>query len=280
MKPMSKIICVIAISSTLVQNTAASADTETTYFGHKVLITKLPKRDSQDRLFIDGKEILNDGDVGIDEIAIVSEVGIVIGFTNCGGTGCDDRPFVISFPPNVVPRVDGPLETDSYGIVDHIIGKDQVLFEIKAEPGRDGTRWSWTPQNGFQKIASIQHRPDLEKTWDVLRNDLRSRTTDQASQLFNYADVASQIYALLGHDEKLVVPIIRDGGGAFRGDLFVGDAMRRHTSEYALIIADVRAQKIFLAWKIDDAPIVTRPLMTKWPEAERQEFRKWSGGLH
>jgi hypothetical protein len=252
---------------------AASQDTPKRYFGHEVQL--LSGNDGETRLVVDGRELVRHEIIGIDEAAIVGGVGVVIGYSGSGGNACDQPPFVLSFPGNKAPRFDGPLDTCSEVI--HVIGKDEIQFEVKALPGRDGERWLWTPQSGFQSAGSIKHVPSPEKTWSVLR----SRKVDHPYpwELFDYAEIASQIHALLGPEEQEFLPIITGvGSGDFQGDMYVGTSCTPHMCDDtgALIVADLERERVFLAWKTENRPIIVRPPIKEWSHSGRVALRDWS----
>jgi hypothetical protein len=241
-----------------------------TYFGHEI---RFSGTFGEERVLVDGKEMVRNGSVGISEVAVVKGVGVAIGFSGSGGNVCDASPFVISFPEGKAPRFDGPLDTCDE--VKHVTTNDEIKFEIAAIPGRDGQRWSWTPQSGFQSLGSIKHVESPEKTW----SDLRSRNIQHPSELFDYADIASQMHALLGTDEKPFLSIITGVGSVdFQGDLFVGQSCARHMcgDEEALIVADLEKQTVFLAWKTENAPIIVRPPVKDWSAAARAALRDWA----
>jgi hypothetical protein len=204
---------------------------------------------------------VRNGIVGVEEVAIVDGIGVAIGYPGSGGNACDAAPFVLSFPGDKAPRFDGPLDTCDP--VTHVISKDEIQFEVKAIPGRDGERWLWTPQSGFQSEGSFKHVESPEKTW----SDLRSRKIDHPSELFDYADIASQIHALLGTEEKQFLPIIT-GLGSFKFD--------KCRFEEALVVADLERERVFIAWKTENRPIIVRPPLTEWSQTGRTILRDWS----
>jgi hypothetical protein len=70
------------------------------FFGHS-----LEMLDS--RLLLDDKEVLKGNSISLDEVTKIGDTTVLIGNVFEGGASYEGSPFVISFPVNAKPRIDG-----------------------------------------------------------------------------------------------------------------------------------------------------------------------------
>lgn len=260
----------LAVGFCLAATPALAADWSQILFGHKV---EIKRAKGQATLSVDGRALLKNDYVAITEITTVKGVGVAIGETSDGSNRCDAAPFVISFPSGAATRFDGPM--DVCALVDHTVERKRILFSVAATPGIDGQRWAWAPARGFSSLGTFKHVPDPTLGWAALRE----RKIDHPSALFDYAEVAKAMNALLGRDASVVLPIVSGvGSGSFKGDVFVGSACEPHmcgTNE-AFVAADIAHKKVFAAWKLDGKAMVVRPAVGDWPQAARDAFEEWA----
>jgi hypothetical protein len=240
-------------------------------FGHEV---EIRGRFGEQSLFIDGRAVHKNGILGLREYAIVSGVGVTIGFSGTGGNACDVSPFVISFPKSSAPRFDGPIE--SCGASTKMVGTDSITFELKSLPGRQGETWTWTLESGLRSNGKIAFTPEREKGW----SQLRERQIEFPTDLYKYAEIAAQIKATAGSGE----PAFLDGfsgpsSGEFKSDSYVGTGCGAHRcmTVGSFIFADPQLKKVFLGWRTDDGHLLVRPSpVTQWPARARGEFELWA----
>lgn len=239
-------------------------------FGHDVRVSgKYPER----ALTVDDRIFLRDAIISLGEIAVVDSTPVIIGTTSAGGNACEETPFVLSFPMNGAPRLDGPIETCA--IVKYEKKDTQYEFWVDAIPGRDGQRWVWTPEKGLSAPSSSSFAANKSKGWI----NLRERTLVHPSNVMGYSEIAEQIETLLGADKKQFLEIITGvGGGSFKGDDYVGSTCAPHMCGdiEALVFLFFSQKKPYLAWKPENQKIVVRPHISEWPEKAKTELRIWS----
>ncbi|MGH6945327.1 MAG: hypothetical protein ACREH6_14035, partial [Geminicoccaceae bacterium] len=142
----------------------------------------------EQKLVVDGREVLENWSLNLEASAIVDGIGILIGISNTGGNACDVSPFVLSFPPDQPARIDGPLA--NCRVVTYTVHQDTVRFETSADPAHDGKVWNWTPVDGFEQVGTTSFAPDETRGWAALRE----RSTSHPGDLLDYAEIADQIY--------------------------------------------------------------------------------------
>src|SRR5262249_13404359 len=133
-------------------------------FGHTVEIKPVGP-DDEEALFIDGKQVLKNQIISLDETGQIGSTPFAIGNSSAGGNACDGSPFVIRFAANEPVRIDGPL--DSCWEVRQKIERDRIVFEVPASPTDDGQRWIWTPA-GLGSVEKLKFKV-AAKGWDALR---------------------------------------------------------------------------------------------------------------
>ncbi|MDW9783684.1 hypothetical protein GOB29_03300 [Sinorhizobium meliloti] len=248
----------------------AAAEIDITLFGRSVSVSKV---EDQQRLTIDGREILKNYYVSIDQIEVVDGIPVVIGTSSMGGNACEGSPFIVSFPPDGNPRVDGPLDTCLGVRVEK--SADALILSTAAMPNDPGQKWTWTAAAGLKELERETFVADSSKGWA----QLRERTVSHPSELLDYAEIGNEIASMAGTDRGLVNDILMGvGSGAFKGDYFVGVTCSRHMclDQEGLVIADIQNRKIYLAWKPSGQKIKVQPPVTEWPEEAKVEIREWA----
>ena len=222
-------------------------------------------------LKVDGKVIHRNANVSIDDVETLGDLEVAIGSSSAGGNACDAPPFVIAFAKGKKPRFDGPLSACK--TVTYKIEGDHIRFESKALEGDDGKAWVWAPNRGFTFVGRVKHVPDPSKGWPDISADLHP------SELLDLGDVAVSLLGLIGKDRKQVLPLMNGvGGGSSVGELYVGTACRPHACPDAgvIVIADAKAKKLYVAWKLERKKIERRANDAEWPKPVRAEFDKWA----
>lgn len=267
---MCKRAFVIACIAALTMSTAEASAFEIDMFGHRVSVVQA---DDKEKLVIDGREILKDQYVSIDQLEVVGGTPVAIGTSSAGGNACEGAPFIVSFPPNANPRIDGPLETCFVVRVEK--SADMLTFSTAATPNEPSKKWTWTTADGLKVAQGEKFAPDTSKGW----TQLRERTVSHPSELLDYAEIGSEIARMAGFDRELVNDILMGvGSGEFKGDYFVGTTCSRHMcgDQEGLLIADVPNRKIYLAWRPSGQKIKVSPAVTEWSEKARIEIREWA----
>jgi len=248
--------------------TAAALDLK--MFGHHIVIRQ---SDYEQVLSIDGRNVLKDATLTIDDVRVISGIPTVIGSSSPGGNSCNSSPFVVSFPVDGNPRVDGPIESCYPVNVD--VQADKIVFSTRALPNTPGQTWTWMPKDGLGKSESQDFVADSSKGW----SELREKTANHPSDLLSYGEIAAQINELLATDKEFYSDIILGvGSGSFEGDYFVGSSCTRHmcTEQEALLVAAIQEKKVYLAWKPSGEKIVVRPPVKEWPDKAKGALREWA----
>lgn len=240
------------------------------FFGHDIRISGEYPDLSLD---IDGQSVLKDAIITLSEVSLVDGVPALIGERSAGGNACDGSPFIVSFPLNAAPRLDGPIDSCSTVTVD--VRQERLDFHTKPFPGRDGENWSWTPSDGLKALNSTVFAPDPNKGWA----NLRERKLEHPVNVFEYGEIAKQLDELLAADKaNFETIIVGVGNGKFNGDDYVGTSCAAHmcTSTGALIYLSAADRKVYVAWKPDGGKIVVRPEVKQWPSKPRLELKEWA----
>jgi hypothetical protein len=214
--------------------------------------------------------------LSLDESTLVANVPVAIGSSGDGGNWCDASPFVLSFPRGQKPRLDGPLH--ECAPVTRKVEKDHIIFSTAALPGRNGKRWRWTPEKGFELAGVIVHTPDASLGWAKLRE----RKLSHPSDLFDYREVAAVLDRLLKGDKRRFLAYVSGPGGVeVRDDMLVGQACLPHAcaDTGALVVVSLSTKQIFLAWKSENKPVVTRPAMAEWSQSAVEELKSWTEAM-
>lgn len=194
-----QLITSMTLSVGLIATKVPAPEIEIVLFGSSVSITRA---DDQERLVIDGREILKNHYVSIEKILIVGGTPVAVGTSSMGGKACDGSPFLISFPPAGNPRIDGPLDTCSgVGIAGQ---ENSLVLSTSATPDSPGHKWVWTPSDGVKSIAGEKFVANTAKGWP----QLRERVPFHPSELLDYAEIANQINLMAGTDRALVNDIL------------------------------------------------------------------------
>ncbi|MEY9828926.1 hypothetical protein ABIA25_000741 [Sinorhizobium fredii] len=271
MKSFLRFVVVATVSVLTGQiGVATAAVFEMRMFGHHVAVLQ---RDFEQVLAIDGREVLKDAIINIEDIHLISGTPAIVGSSSAGGNACDSAPFVVSFPADANPRVDGPIESCRPAKLKVL--SDQLSFATTALPNSPGETWIWTPTSGFAKSEEKDFIADTSKGW----SELREKTVSHPGEFLTFGEVAAQINALLGPEKEVYSDIILGvGSGSFHGDYFVGSACTRHMcrEEEALLVASIQEKQVFVAWKPSGEKIVVRPAVQEWPERAKAALREWA----
>ncbi|MBY2913965.1 hypothetical protein HF206_07500 [Rhizobium leguminosarum] len=238
--------------------------------GHEITVEG-PAFDSE--LKVDGRSIHKDAIIGFKELAIIDGTPALIGYSANGGNACDSSPFVLSFPPDGEPKMDGPIE--ACFSVEHQVEGDHILFSTNPGPGHDAERWGWTPKGGIAELAAEPFKADTAAGW----SNLRERKLKRPSDAFANAGVVVSIKNLLGPDFAWYQELMNGvAGGEFKGDDYVGTSCRPHmcSDEAGLLFLASRQKAVYAAWRPDGKKIVVRPPVAQWPEKAKLELRAWA----
>lgn len=238
--------------------------------GHTIVIEgSMPEED----LKIDGRSVHKDAIISFDELVVVDGVPALLGSSSPGGNACDGSPFVLSFPKEGRPRLDGPIDNCAW--FQHQTLDGGVEFSTHEVPGQKTDHWRWTPKDGFAQLASTDVQPDADASWD----SLREKTLEHPSEAFQNAGVSTTIKGLLGSQFGMFQQLMTGvGSGEFKGDDYVGTACRPHMcmDEAGLLFLSAHDRQAFAAWKPDGGKIVVFPPVKQWPEKAKSELRLWA----
>lgn len=246
---------------------AQGAPLQQTLFGSGVAIVDDA---GSEALMVEGRKILGEYRITIEEIAVMDGLGVAAGETHTGGNACDGRPFVLSFPPGGTARLDGPI--DSCSSLAREVGSDRITFSAMPLPSRAGDVWIWTPADGIRKGDPVPFKSDPARGWA----QLRERDVDHPVRLFGYGEIELALYAAAAGDRQDLLSVVEGPGSAeYKGDLLVATACRAHMcgETGSLIVAHIPERTVFVAWKLAGEKIVVRPEVSKWPADPRSELR-------
>jgi hypothetical protein len=263
-----------SIGWALLLGVAAGCQTEAAeigrMFGHEIAIAgSMPAMSLQ----IDGRPVLKDATISLSELVMVAGVPTLVGNRSAGGNACDGSPFILSFPAGSPPRLDGPI--DACASIAMEVSADHLDFRSRPVAGQDGERWTWSPGGGLKAQQNVAFTADAGKGW----SQLRQKTLQHPSEIFEYGEIADQLDALLGDDKSNFEEIITGvGSGEFKGDDYVGSACAQHLcdSTGALVFLSIRDKSVYIAWKPEDEDIVVRPPVKQWPDRARRALKQWA----
>jgi hypothetical protein len=130
---------------------SAHANDAMTVFGHPVeLVGTL----NDQKLTVDGKVLVKDAIVSIEQINVVAGTGVLIGGSSGGGNACDIAPFVVSFPPGEQAKVDGPINECGMGNI--IFHPGSIEFVYSALPNLPGIG-GYGPPPVVLRMPAISH---------------------------------------------------------------------------------------------------------------------------
>lgn len=223
-------------------------------------------------ILIDGKRIHANPTLMTQEVATIGQTIVLVGASGPGGNACDVAPFVISFPPVGAPRFDGPVETCR--APDHRVLADRIEFSAPAIATAPGEEWTWTLENGFSAERKIAFVPDKTRGWA----SLRERSVGHPSDLLGYRDVGREIERLVGDQRKgFMTTLTGPGGIEYQGDLLVAETCQAHNCPNAasLILADIPARRVYVAWWPENAKVIVRPEVKEWSSTARSRLTDW-----
>lgn len=254
---------ILALSAGLVSPPCLAQEFETALFGHDVRIQK--GADAMRTLTVDGRELVKDQHVSIDEVGLVAGVPVAIGKRDSGGNACDASYFIVSFPRGETPRVDGPLHSclsSEYRMAD-----DRIVVQVPPSSVVKGERWTWTPATGFSPPEPVAFTPSNKDGW----NAVRSHVIDHPASLLGYADLAALVEAKVPARLRQALTTIAAGPGQveYRGDILVASACQAHscTDTALLIAADIATRRVFVALKDSDGGLSIDPPFAQWPSS-------------
>jgi hypothetical protein len=250
-------------------------------FGHEIVVRSFVKHQGEaiwetDVLTIDKKVLLRDRQIHIWDSGSFEGLGFAVGM-HTSGAMCDNHFFVLVFPDNAPPRIEG---TFAACWVRYAIEKDHVIFETEnGDPGVQDqdlrSRWIWTRRGlGAQQRFKI-------KT-GVVGKLLQSRSIQQPSDLLEHAEFTGQI-AQLAKDshfaEDVLFGIIKGPGTVrYEGNVLLGKACQAGDCSLGslLVAVDLATNRLYLALKRGDKSAIIAPEQTTWPSTAQNELGEWT----
>jgi hypothetical protein len=249
---------------------ALASSTNIKVFGHDLEIYSKAQGDNE-QLTIDKKPLLKEQYIEIKEIGALENTGFAIGSTSAGGNACEGSLFVLSFAAKEPTRIDGPLDT--CGPVEYKVEKDRIVFEVRATPNGDGARWVWTT-SGFGPAEALKFAPIGGTGW----TDLRSRSIQHPGDLLKHAEFSKQLTRLLGVQYSSFKRVVNGPGAVhYDSNVMIGEACQSHSCDdtSVLVAIDIASQKLAVALKDANKPIMIVPRDSDWPEAATAYLRRW-----
>jgi hypothetical protein len=268
---MGKSMRVLIVLLCLLPQLAFASPVTRQLFGHTVEIKPL-EPDNEEALFIDGKQVLKNQIISLDETGQIGPTPFAIGNSSAGGNACDGSPFVIRFVVNEPVRIDGPL--DSCWEVKHKIERDRIVFEVPASPTGDGQRWIWTPV-GLTPVETLKFKV-AAKGWDARRRGAIYHPVD----LLGYRELAQALKKTVSEARYEDLKRLMSGPDKVHYDrnMFYGEACQAHAcgGDTEIFIAiDFAARRVVVAMKDSDKAPVIIPAEADWPPAAKEELENW-----
>jgi hypothetical protein len=226
-------------------------------FGHDIVIRSFVKHQGEaiwetDVLTIDKKVLLRDRQIHIWDSGSFEGLGFAVGMHTTGAM-CDNQFFVLVFPENAPPRIEG---TFTACWVRYAIEKDHVIFETEnGDPGvKDQdlrSRWIWTRRG----LGAQQH---FKIKTGVAGKLQQSRSIQQPSELLEHTEFTGQVAQLAkeSHFAEVVLFGIIKGPGTVRyeGDVMLGKACQAADCSlgFLLVAVDLATNRLYLALKRGD----------------------------
>jgi hypothetical protein len=249
-------------------------------FGHEVRVRSFVKHQGEaisetDVLTIDKKVLLRDRQVHIWDSGSFEGMGFAVGMHTSGGM-CDNHFFVLVFPENAPPRIEGTFTACS---VRYAIEEDHVVFETdNGNPGMADqdmrSRWTWTRRG----LGAEQH---FKIKTGVVGKLLQARSALQPSDLLEHAEFADQVSQLAEQfqfaEDALFGVIKGPGTVRYEGNVALAKACQAGDCGLGslLIVVDIATNKFYLALKRGEKPAIIAPEQTTWPSAAQRELTEW-----
>ena len=271
------LIALLALSGALPPfyeiNSASASPLSLSIYGHQIEVHRAA--DGQEQLAVDKKVFHKDQYITLDQIETIDGVLIAIGHASPGGNACDGSLFVLSFPKKKPVRIDGPLESCSPGTVH--VEQNRITVEVAATPELQGSRWRWSAVSGFSAPEKIEFTAKADGGWSALR----SQSIDHPSQVLNYADLSKLVDDRLGSRSSFVRISSGPGSAHYRSNLLIASSCQAHSCDDTalLLVADPANERIFVALKDKQTPILVNPKASDWPSGSTADLvafqRKW-----
>lgn len=230
-------------------------------FGHRVRIVE---KDNTERLMIDGKTVVKDRYVSINEEHTIAGAGALIGSSSEGGSLCPEPAiFVVSFPKDRPFRLHGPK--GDCGEITYEVEKDAIHF-LRSKAYKPKT-WTWTPDKGMSAEVDA-NLPNPFQDSDLWQ-DISAGRVDHPLLLFSHPQMKEAIKAWMGIDEDRIAHAAFGAGDVeHKGDLFVAKACARPNAfcddEQIIFVFDTKTKERFVAWKLFEKPPVVKPAAEQW----------------
>jgi len=249
-------------------------------FGHEVAIRSFAKHNGDeiletDVLTIDKKVLLKARQIHLWDSGTVAGTRVTVGM-HTSGAMCDNNFFVLVFPDRGPPRIDATLSACA---VHYAIEKDQVIFETFYSPpaAEDKTvrsRWIWTARG----LSPEQH---FNLKTGAAPRLLQSRSLQRLSELLEHSEFTEQIeqfaQASSLSEDALFASIKGSGSVRYEGGVMVAKACQADNCGLSSLLAvvDLTSNRLYLALKTSDAPVVVAPDRASWPSASAGELSQW-----
>jgi hypothetical protein len=215
----------------------------------------------EQRLIVDGKALLEDGLIYLEDEVEIGGLKLLIGASGSGGNACEASPFVLVLAAGRPARLDGPA--DACFIGGHRLDGASLVFEGQPTPAAAGESLVWTVGEGFRPGVPVPWRVLPGKGW----GDIAAAPVEHPADFYLYEPLAAEIDRMAGADRELVRRIFSGVGSAERvGDMIIASSFiaTDTTEARALVIASPADRKLWLAWQDGTG----RPRLQTVPEAQ------------
>jgi len=189
-----------------------------------------------------------------------------------GGNACDGWPAVVTVDKDGKVAIDLTMK-DLCSLFAASTDEEGFTFVEKALPGRNGSVWRFTPENGMRRLGVLVFRPQPKSTWRDL-----DRMLDHPLTLFNVAPVDAAVHKLTGAQFGEFVLRLNVAGEVEKKDerFLVGTGCQAHAcnSDLGFIAIDRKAHDVFLAMRSGQR-LTTWPAVDRWPAPLRADYEAW-----
>ncbi len=242
--------------------------------GHAVAVG--PGTDGAQALTVDGKVMLEDWIIFLDPDPHAVSGGLAVtGVAGAGGNACEAAPFVLGFPAEGEPALDGPPPTCAY--LEMQAGPSALVFTGIATPQTPGEVWIWSPEDGFVAGTPVPFAADPALGWERLGEFDGAHPVD----VLRLGQVEAQLQAGLGAGWPALAERISGlGSGALTAEGWLGEACLKLTcdDDWAVLYLHARSRTAFAFWAEGGQVRLFPPDPGLWPEEATAALHARTGG--
>jgi hypothetical protein len=252
-----------------------SADFETDVFGSKMTVGIVDGNATKQRLTV-GESVDLTGDwLEINRIDAISGTGYIVGKIGEATNFVQPPPFIIEIEKGKVPKVHGPIATDTNIKVRYY--SDGVRFEEPGYPNDIVRIWTWMPHKSLVESTKLV-RFDPSLSWDSL---LTSTPSHPKEILFN-SEVVESIKTVVSSQYDSYLGFFYGLGSVSNSNgLIVMDTCPRQQCDLigSLTVLDPSSRSVFIAMKNEGQDIEVIPAVRDWSSDAKKSLSAWSGSF-